>query len=164
MASKRPIVQRPVAQLPSGYAALLDDIKTRVRAAQLKAGLAVNRELGGRPANSHHRCEKRDGATSDLSRSRPGGPLAASLEQAYYPQVSVLVSAGTGAGQAAACRNDSETACLTIAVGHGFWTTANSAAACCTSAVGPRCPHAPDWTGFGRYCRGLARSQVCPGP
>jgi predicted nuclease of restriction endonuclease-like (RecB) superfamily len=45
MASKRPIVQRLVAQLPSGYAALLDDIKARVRAAQLKAGLAVNREL-----------------------------------------------------------------------------------------------------------------------
>jgi len=31
--------------LPSGYAALLDDIKTRVRADQLKAGIAVNREL-----------------------------------------------------------------------------------------------------------------------
>jgi hypothetical protein len=45
MASKRPIVQRPVAQLPSGYAAMLADIKARVRAAQLKAGLAVNREL-----------------------------------------------------------------------------------------------------------------------
>jgi len=45
MASERPIVQRPVAQLPSGYAALLDDIKTRVRADQLKAGIAVNREL-----------------------------------------------------------------------------------------------------------------------
>ena len=31
--------------MPSGYAALLKDIKARVRAAQLKAGLAVNREL-----------------------------------------------------------------------------------------------------------------------
>jgi hypothetical protein len=39
MASKRPIVQRPVAQLPSGYAALLDDIKAHVRAAQLRVGL-----------------------------------------------------------------------------------------------------------------------------
>ncbi|MCX6842662.1 MAG: PDDEXK nuclease domain-containing protein [candidate division WOR-3 bacterium] len=39
------MVQRPVAQLPCGYAALLKDIKARVRAAQLKAGLAVNREL-----------------------------------------------------------------------------------------------------------------------
>jgi predicted nuclease of restriction endonuclease-like (RecB) superfamily len=45
MAAKRPIVQRPAAQLPSGYAALFEDIKARVRAAQLKAGLAVNREL-----------------------------------------------------------------------------------------------------------------------
>jgi predicted nuclease of restriction endonuclease-like (RecB) superfamily len=45
MASKRPIVQQALAQLPSGYAALLEDIKARVRAAQLKAGLAVNREL-----------------------------------------------------------------------------------------------------------------------
>jgi predicted nuclease of restriction endonuclease-like (RecB) superfamily len=45
MASKRPIVQQAVAQLPSGYAVLLKDIKARVRAAQLKAGLAVNREL-----------------------------------------------------------------------------------------------------------------------
>ena len=43
--SGKPIVQQAVAQLPSGYAALLDDIKARVRAAQLKAGLAVNREL-----------------------------------------------------------------------------------------------------------------------
>ena len=45
VASKRPIVQQAAAQLPSGYAALLEDIKARVRAAQLKAGLAVNREL-----------------------------------------------------------------------------------------------------------------------
>jgi predicted nuclease of restriction endonuclease-like (RecB) superfamily len=45
MTSKRSIVQQALAQLPSGYAALLNDIKARVRAAQLKAGLAVNREL-----------------------------------------------------------------------------------------------------------------------
>ena len=45
MASKRPIVQQALAQLPSGYTALLNDLKARVRAAQLKAGLAVNREL-----------------------------------------------------------------------------------------------------------------------
>jgi predicted nuclease of restriction endonuclease-like (RecB) superfamily len=38
-------VQRSVAQLPSGYAVLLKDIKARVRAAQLRAGLTVNREL-----------------------------------------------------------------------------------------------------------------------
>lgn len=38
-------VQRAAAQLPTDYAALLADIKARVRAAQLKAGLAVNREL-----------------------------------------------------------------------------------------------------------------------
>jgi len=45
MASKQPIVRQALAQMPSGYAALLKDIKARVRAAQLKAGLAINREL-----------------------------------------------------------------------------------------------------------------------
>ena len=46
MPTKRPAMARhPVPLLPSGYAALLEDIKSRVRAAQLKAGLAVNHEL-----------------------------------------------------------------------------------------------------------------------
>jgi predicted nuclease of restriction endonuclease-like (RecB) superfamily len=47
MASKRPIVQRPVAQLPSGYAALLAEVKNRVRSAQYAALQAVNKELVG---------------------------------------------------------------------------------------------------------------------
>ena len=38
-------VQPPVAQLPAGYAALLEDIKARIRQAQIKAALSVNREL-----------------------------------------------------------------------------------------------------------------------
>jgi predicted nuclease of restriction endonuclease-like (RecB) superfamily len=41
----REIVQQTVADLPSGYAALLEDIKSRIRAAQVKAALSVNREL-----------------------------------------------------------------------------------------------------------------------
>lgn len=42
------IVQQTVAQLvkvPKGYPELLDDLKKRIRTAQLRAGLAVNREL-----------------------------------------------------------------------------------------------------------------------
>lgn len=42
------IVQQPLAQLiksPSGYAKLLEDLKTKIRSAQIRAGLAVNREL-----------------------------------------------------------------------------------------------------------------------
>jgi predicted nuclease of restriction endonuclease-like (RecB) superfamily len=39
------IGQQPVAQLPFGYAALLDDLKRRIREARVKAGLSVNREL-----------------------------------------------------------------------------------------------------------------------
>ena len=35
----------PRARLPAGYAALLEDIKARIRAAQVKAALSVNREL-----------------------------------------------------------------------------------------------------------------------
>ena len=36
---------RPVASLPAGYAELLDDLKSRIRAAQIKASLAANRGL-----------------------------------------------------------------------------------------------------------------------
>src|SRR2546422_10698620 len=42
------IVRRPAGRLkklPAGYPALLDDLKQRIRAAQVKAALAVNREL-----------------------------------------------------------------------------------------------------------------------
>ena len=34
-----------LAELPAGYAAILADLKDQIRAARLKAGLAVNREL-----------------------------------------------------------------------------------------------------------------------
>lgn len=39
------MVQQPAAQLPTNYSELLDDIKSRIRTAQVKAALAVNREL-----------------------------------------------------------------------------------------------------------------------
>lgn len=45
---KPEIVQQPLAQLiksPSGYAKLLEDLKTKIRSAQIRVGLAVNREL-----------------------------------------------------------------------------------------------------------------------
>ena len=49
MASKRSsrtdIVSQPTARLSAGYGALLEDIKTRIRAAQVKALLSANREL-----------------------------------------------------------------------------------------------------------------------
>jgi predicted nuclease of restriction endonuclease-like (RecB) superfamily len=38
-------VQQPVAQLTVGYPALLEDLKTQIRQAQVKASVAVNREL-----------------------------------------------------------------------------------------------------------------------
>jgi len=41
----REIVQQPVAQLPSGYAELLEGLKKRIREARVKANLSVNREL-----------------------------------------------------------------------------------------------------------------------
>jgi len=41
----RAIVQQPVAQMPTGYGEFLDDLKVRIRAAQIKASLSVNREL-----------------------------------------------------------------------------------------------------------------------
>jgi predicted nuclease of restriction endonuclease-like (RecB) superfamily len=44
MVAKR-IVQQPVASLPSGYAELLEDLKARIRQAQVRAALSVNREL-----------------------------------------------------------------------------------------------------------------------
>lgn len=46
--SKSEIVQQTAAQLikaPAGYAELLEDLKTRIRTAQIRAGLAANREL-----------------------------------------------------------------------------------------------------------------------
>ena len=44
MVAKR-IVQQPAASLPSGYADLLEDLKARIRQAQVRAALSVNREL-----------------------------------------------------------------------------------------------------------------------
>lgn len=41
----RTIVQRAVAQTPTGYGEFLNDLKVRIRAAQIKASLSVNREL-----------------------------------------------------------------------------------------------------------------------
>ena len=41
----REVVRRPDPKLARGYAQLLDDIKTRIHAARIKAALAVNREL-----------------------------------------------------------------------------------------------------------------------
>lgn len=46
--SKPEIAQQPVSQLPRvpiGYKELLEDLKNRIRTTQLRAGLAVNREL-----------------------------------------------------------------------------------------------------------------------
>jgi len=37
--------QQPVAQLPAGYAELLESLKARIREAQVRAALSVNREL-----------------------------------------------------------------------------------------------------------------------
>jgi predicted nuclease of restriction endonuclease-like (RecB) superfamily len=42
---ERQIVKPPLAGLPSGYAKLLKDVKSRIRTAQIKAALSVNREL-----------------------------------------------------------------------------------------------------------------------
>ena len=44
MAGKR-IVQQPLAQLPIGYPELLESLKARIRQAQIRATLSVNREL-----------------------------------------------------------------------------------------------------------------------
>jgi predicted nuclease of restriction endonuclease-like (RecB) superfamily len=41
----RALLQRPVGELPAGYQALLEDLKSRIRSAQVKAALSVNREL-----------------------------------------------------------------------------------------------------------------------
>ncbi len=38
-------VQQPAAQLPAGYAELLESLKARIRQAQVRAALSVNREL-----------------------------------------------------------------------------------------------------------------------
>lgn len=45
MADKRRKLQQPVGPLPAGYAELLEDLKARIRSAQVKAALSVNREL-----------------------------------------------------------------------------------------------------------------------
>jgi predicted nuclease of restriction endonuclease-like (RecB) superfamily len=42
---KTPTVARTGTSLPTGYVSFLDDVKTRIRAAQVKAALAVNAEL-----------------------------------------------------------------------------------------------------------------------
>jgi predicted nuclease of restriction endonuclease-like (RecB) superfamily len=42
---ERQIVKPPRAGLPSGYAKFLEDVKSRIRTAQVKAALSVNREL-----------------------------------------------------------------------------------------------------------------------
>ena len=44
MAAKRK-VQQPAAQLPAGYAQLLENLRQRIRQAQVRAALSVNREL-----------------------------------------------------------------------------------------------------------------------
>lgn len=41
----RQIAKPPLAGLPSGYAKFLEDVKSRIRTAQIKAALSVNREL-----------------------------------------------------------------------------------------------------------------------
>lgn len=41
----RQIAKPPLAGLPSSYATFLEDVKSRIRTAQIKAALAVNREL-----------------------------------------------------------------------------------------------------------------------
>ena len=41
----RGIGQQPVAQTPPGYGEFLEDLKSRIRTAQIKASLSVNREL-----------------------------------------------------------------------------------------------------------------------
>ncbi len=38
-------VQQPATPLPTGYAELLDSLKSRIRQAQVRAALSVNREL-----------------------------------------------------------------------------------------------------------------------
>jgi predicted nuclease of restriction endonuclease-like (RecB) superfamily len=43
--SRKSIAQQPVAQLPANYSELLADLKSRIRAAQVKAALSVNQEL-----------------------------------------------------------------------------------------------------------------------
>lgn len=42
---KKPVVQQAVAQLPADYAKFLEGLKNRIRQAQVKAALSVNREL-----------------------------------------------------------------------------------------------------------------------
>jgi len=42
---ERQVVKPPLAGLPSGYAKFLEDVKSRIRTAQVKAALSVNREL-----------------------------------------------------------------------------------------------------------------------
>src|SRR3972149_11344272 len=45
---RRPVgqdVQQSAARMPEGYAAFLEDLKSRIRAAQIRAALSVNREL-----------------------------------------------------------------------------------------------------------------------
>jgi hypothetical protein len=37
--------QQPVAQMPSGYGRLLENLKARIQTARIRAALAVNREL-----------------------------------------------------------------------------------------------------------------------
>ena len=43
--SQGELVPRPDTALPQGYAELLEDLKGRVRTAQVKAAVSVNREL-----------------------------------------------------------------------------------------------------------------------
>jgi predicted nuclease of restriction endonuclease-like (RecB) superfamily len=42
---ERQVVKPPLAGLPSGYVKFLEDVKSRIRTAQIKAALSVNREL-----------------------------------------------------------------------------------------------------------------------
>ncbi|HXN31666.1 MAG TPA: hypothetical protein VN894_07390 [Polyangiaceae bacterium] len=63
-------VARAGAALPAGYASFLDGLKARIRAAQVKAALAVNAELMASTGTS--------GATSSRGKSKRAGERASS--------------------------------------------------------------------------------------
>lgn len=78
-----PFEQQSVARIPTGYGEFLDDLKARIRAAQIKASLSVNRELIelywsiGRDIVQRQRIEGWGKATverlaADLQREFPG--------------------------------------------------------------------------------------------
>jgi predicted nuclease of restriction endonuclease-like (RecB) superfamily len=77
------IVKPPRAGLPSGYVKFLEDVKSRIRTAQIKAALSVNRELIqlywsiGRDIDERQRTEgwgaaESDRLAADIQREFPG--------------------------------------------------------------------------------------------